>query len=124
VVSYTPWTLYSQGKSPWYPLDRRLGGPKSRFGNGGEDKNSQPLPGLEPPIIQSVAQRYTTELFRFLIANISFENVAKFNSLEATVTNQNCIQEEIRGMPSATRFKIFHLPITSLKTVVLYGCET
>jgi hypothetical protein len=25
-------------------------------------KNSQPLPGLEPPIIQPVAQRYTTEL--------------------------------------------------------------
>jgi hypothetical protein len=23
--------LYSPGKSPWYPLDRRLGGPQSRF---------------------------------------------------------------------------------------------
>jgi hypothetical protein len=22
--------LYPQGKSPWYPLDRRLGGPQSR----------------------------------------------------------------------------------------------
>jgi len=28
VVSITPWPLYSQGKSPWYPLDRRLGGPQ------------------------------------------------------------------------------------------------
>jgi hypothetical protein len=27
-------------------------------------KNSQPLPGFEPPIIQPVAQRYTTELSR------------------------------------------------------------
>jgi len=26
--------LYSQGKSPWYPLDRRLGGPQSRSGHG------------------------------------------------------------------------------------------
>jgi hypothetical protein len=43
-------------------LDRRLGGPQSRYGRGGEEKNSQPLPGLEPPIIQPVAQRYTTEL--------------------------------------------------------------
>jgi hypothetical protein len=25
-----------QGKSPWYPLDRRLGGPQSRSGRGGE----------------------------------------------------------------------------------------
>jgi hypothetical protein len=46
----------------WYPLDRRLGEPQSRSGHGGEDKNSQPLPGLEPPIIQPVALRYTTEL--------------------------------------------------------------
>jgi hypothetical protein len=38
-----------QGKSPWYPLDRRLGGPQSRSGRGGEEKNSQPPPGIEPP---------------------------------------------------------------------------
>jgi hypothetical protein len=24
-----------QGKSPWYPLDRRLGGPQNRSGRGG-----------------------------------------------------------------------------------------
>jgi hypothetical protein len=29
VVSFTPRPLYSRGKSPWYPLDRRLGGPQS-----------------------------------------------------------------------------------------------
>jgi len=29
-------------------LDRRLGGPQSRSGRGGEEKNSQPLPGIEP----------------------------------------------------------------------------
>jgi hypothetical protein len=38
----------SQGKSPWYPLERRLDGPQSRSGRGGEEKNSQPLPGIEP----------------------------------------------------------------------------
>jgi hypothetical protein len=37
-------------KVPWHPLDRRLGGPQSRSGRSGEEKNSQPLPGLEPPI--------------------------------------------------------------------------
>jgi hypothetical protein len=40
---------------PFYPLDRRLGGPQSRSGRSGEEKNSQPLPGLEPPVIQPVA---------------------------------------------------------------------
>jgi hypothetical protein len=48
VVSFMPRPLYSQGKSPRYPLDRRLGGPQSRSGRGGEDKNSQLPPGIEP----------------------------------------------------------------------------
>jgi hypothetical protein len=39
VVSFTPWPLYPQGKSPWYPLDRRQGGPQSRSGHGGEEKS-------------------------------------------------------------------------------------
>jgi hypothetical protein len=43
VVSFTPRPLYFQGKSPWYPLDRRLDGPQSRSERDGEEKNSQPL---------------------------------------------------------------------------------
>jgi hypothetical protein len=50
------------GKSPCYPLERRLCGPQSRSGRGGEEKNSQPLQGHKPPIIQPVGQRYTAEL--------------------------------------------------------------
>jgi hypothetical protein len=46
-VSFTPRSLYPQRKSPCYPLDRRLGGPQSRSGRGGEEKNSHPLPGIE-----------------------------------------------------------------------------
>jgi hypothetical protein len=41
------------GKSPWYPMDRRLGRPQSRSARGGEEENSQ------SPIVQPVAQRYT-----------------------------------------------------------------
>jgi hypothetical protein len=67
MVSFTPQQLYLQGKSPWYPLDRRLSENQNRSGHGGEEKNSQPLLGLEPPIIQPIAQRYTTELSRILI---------------------------------------------------------
>jgi hypothetical protein len=54
-------------RSPRYSLDRRLGGPQSRSGRGGEEKNSQPLPGLEPPIFHPVAQRYTTEVSWILL---------------------------------------------------------
>jgi hypothetical protein len=66
VVNLTPRPLYPQGKSPFYTLDRWLGGPQSWSGRGGEEKNSQPPPALEPSIIQPVAQRYTTELSRLL----------------------------------------------------------
>jgi hypothetical protein len=65
VVSFTPRPLYPQGKSHWYSLDRRLGEPQSRSWRGVEEKNLQPLTGLEPPIIQPVAHCYTTELSRF-----------------------------------------------------------
>jgi hypothetical protein len=55
-------------KSSWYPLDRRLSGPQSRVGRRGEEKNSQPLPGLETPLTQPVARRYTTELSRLILS--------------------------------------------------------
>jgi hypothetical protein len=48
-----------EGKKPCFPLYRRLGGPQGLSGSGVEDENPQPLPGLEPPTIQPVAQRYT-----------------------------------------------------------------
>jgi len=35
-----------QGKTPWYPLDRRLDGPQSCSGHSGKEKNSQPPPHL------------------------------------------------------------------------------
>jgi hypothetical protein len=75
---FTPRPLYSQGKSPWYPLDRRRGRPQSQSGRGGEENNSQPLPGLEPPIIQPVAQRYTTELSRLLGGQTGRHNSNQF----------------------------------------------
>jgi len=56
------WLLYPHRKSPWYPLDGKLGGPQSLSGHGDEEKNSQPLLQLKHPIIQPIAQCYTTEL--------------------------------------------------------------
>jgi len=41
------WPLYSREKYLWYPMYRRLGGPQSQSGCGGE-KKSQPLPEIEP----------------------------------------------------------------------------
>jgi hypothetical protein len=55
-MNFTPRPLYFHWKSPWNPLDKRLGGSRSRSGHSAEEKNCQHLPGMEPPFIQSVAQ--------------------------------------------------------------------
>jgi hypothetical protein len=54
------------GKCPCNPLDMRLGGPQSRSGRGGEEKNPSPRRESNPrnTSIEPVAQRYTTELPR------------------------------------------------------------
>jgi hypothetical protein len=54
---YSPAAL-PPGKKPLVSIARSRGG--------GEEKNSQLLPGLEHPIIQIVDQHYTTELSRLL----------------------------------------------------------
>jgi len=54
---------FTSEESPWYPL----GGHQRRSGRGGVEKNSQPLPGLEPQIIQPVVQRYELSLLPALI---------------------------------------------------------
>jgi len=57
VVSFTHQLLWPQGKSPWYPLDRRLGGPQRWSGCSGEERDSQPPPKSKPGtlIVQPVA---------------------------------------------------------------------
>jgi hypothetical protein len=62
-------------------LDRRLGGSQNRSGCG-EEKNSQLLLGLEPLIIQRIAQCYITELSRFLTEKCS-------NNITKTTKKQN-----------------------------------
>jgi hypothetical protein len=51
VVNFTPRPLYPRGKSPRYPLDRRLGGPQSRSGRSEEENILDPT--------GTVASRYT-----------------------------------------------------------------
>jgi hypothetical protein len=58
MVSFTPPQLYPQGKSPRYPLDRRLGGTQSRYGHCVEGKSSKPRQESNPDylIVQPVAK--------------------------------------------------------------------
>jgi hypothetical protein len=98
----------SQGKSPGYPLDRRLGGPQSRLGHGGEEKKFQPPAG----------NRTTTN---FMVDNKSFENEIKIKCLGTTVTNGNYIYEEVKsrlnsGMFATIQSSVVCIRVSSLKT--------
>jgi hypothetical protein len=64
VVSFTPRPLYSLGKSPRYPLDKRLGGPQNLCECCGEEKNCAPA-GIRTPAVQPVAS--PTELSRLRV---------------------------------------------------------
>jgi hypothetical protein len=56
-------TDLSPGKSPRYPLDRRLGGPQSQFGLYGERKNlSLRDSNSDLSVVQPVAQSIPTAL--------------------------------------------------------------
>jgi hypothetical protein len=77
-----------QRKIPWYALCKSMDGPQSRSECGGEEKNSQPLPGLETSIIHPVAQRYTTELCWLLIkGEIVNTNTTEYETLTASGTH-------------------------------------
>jgi hypothetical protein len=95
-----------QGKSPWYPLDKRLGRSQSLSERGSKEKRSLPLPGLDPPIIQPVAQRYTTQLFRLILLHLIHIFEIIFRRHEEQVKFWECL------LPfSSESFSVFPYPI-------------
>jgi hypothetical protein len=102
VISFTSRPLYLQGKSPWYPLDTRMGGPHRRSGRGGTEKNSQPLTGLEPPITQPVALRHpgSTVVGMFLKINQNPPSVTNsYHGREAYLGSQQSLNRSRNPLP-------------------------
>jgi hypothetical protein len=48
VVSFKPQPLWPGGNSPWFPLDRMLGGPQSQSVCCGVEENVLPMLGIKP----------------------------------------------------------------------------
>jgi hypothetical protein len=82
-----PQLLYPEGKSPLYPLDRRLGGPQSWSGHSGEEKNSQPLPG-----------------FIFNHLPLSFFHITQNN------LGNSCHSHDVQSPPLICEYIFYYLP--------------
>jgi hypothetical protein len=93
VVSFVPQLLYSHGKSSWYPLDRRLGGPQSWSGWCGEEnilpcwesKSGHPAcsPSLHywaipTPLEESNKIIFWTRVLSLLFSNLSFRIILAY----------------------------------------------
>jgi hypothetical protein len=85
-----------RGKESMVPIGWRLGGPQSRSGRGGEEIHFHPQSGLEPPILQPVAQRYTTELSRLLYRNQWVKQVSLSYVLHFATQCVNVTGREVR----------------------------
>jgi hypothetical protein len=72
VVSFTPPYLFTlKDRVPWYPFYRRLGGPQSRSGSCGEEKNFLLLPGIKPRLLVSNFMKIRTGVLELLRADMA-----------------------------------------------------
>jgi hypothetical protein len=88
VFSFTPRPLYPQGKSPWYPLDRRLGVSQRRSGRGHElffATTSRPVLGPTQPPIQWIVGVARAWKWSFI-----FSSALVTNELIYTATYPRC----------------------------------
>jgi hypothetical protein len=116
VVSFTPRPLYPRGRSPLYPLDRRLGGPQSRSGRHGEVKilestgtrTSTPRSSCPSPVT------IPTTLSRLHLTLCIGENLVKWPKNERVLERKEFKQG--RTWTARVRFVIYHRNNVTLGT--------
>jgi hypothetical protein len=64
---------FTQGRSPWYPIDRRLGGPRSRSVHAVGEKNSHTPPRIElrssnrPVLYRVILLKHITKKYGIIV---------------------------------------------------------
>jgi hypothetical protein len=116
MVSFTPLPLYPRGKSPRYPLDRRLGWPQSQSGRRGEEKILGPS-GTRTPTPRSSSRSLRNDIQDMLLATglnkilyCTTVNVRRFWFLYFDVrasqrVSSRCLTDPCKAHISKARFK-------------------
>jgi hypothetical protein len=123
VVSFTPMSLYTPEKSPWYPLTRRLGGPEGRPGRVRIEKNpfrcrgSNPrLPARSPLLYQLSYPGSLTLPQLTSYQNSSYiEKLNMFYVQRSFSASLTCMRQLIKE-----NFYIFHEAVIDLKQQKYY----
>jgi hypothetical protein len=94
-VSYTPQPLYPRGKKPWYPLQRRLGGPQSRYGQHGEEKILDPTGTWTPTPWPSSLQPVAIPTYAIPAPWCSIKEAKSFHKLKCDgISERNHAEQE------------------------------
>jgi hypothetical protein len=110
VVSFTPRPLYPQGKSPRYPLYRRLGGPQSQSGRRGEKSFPYRDSNFDLSAVQPVASRYTD----CAIPNLNYLNFTIYcvglvpRIRRSQCYKNECARERVRGSEDLSQHVIVY----------------
>jgi hypothetical protein len=85
---------HTQGKSHLYPLDKRFGGPQSRYGCLEEEKNLLPMQEIEPRFLDSSPWRVA------ILAELSrlFNNCILKNKLQCEAVFISCLNNRISSL--------------------------
>jgi hypothetical protein len=86
VVSFTPRPLYLRGRSPRYPLDKRLGGPQSRSGRRGDPARGQSVywlcyPGSHNTLQYEIILHFVHRLYFCVLIFLMLYRLYRINRL-------------------------------------------
>jgi len=131
VVSFTARPLYPHGKGPWYPLDRRLGGPRAVLDAVDQRKIPSPHRKSNPrtPIVQPVALRQCTGWMKakphVLLTSVSVEVCDELDAPAALRSEKDLLSSDLlRG--SRARFdmvlkrKALHVAEISQSRLIIF----
>jgi hypothetical protein len=97
VVSFTHQLLYAQGKSPRYPLDRRLGGPRAVLDTVVKRKILSPAGNrtLEPRSSSPYFVKFSPHRKLFEIKVVKLKNESTFYDMNKCFVSNNFLRKAI-----------------------------